>query len=53
MAYKNQKGENLYMFGWLEAPAGTTGNKDFQPTTGGIMFGRKLNVRQFLKLIEK
>jgi len=35
MAYKNQKGENLYMFGWLEAPAGTTGNKDFQPTTGG------------------
>jgi len=35
MAYKNQKGENLYLFGWLEAPAGTVGTKDFRPTTGG------------------
>ena len=35
MVYKNQKGENLYLFGWLEAPAGTTGTKDFRPTSGG------------------
>jgi hypothetical protein len=32
MAYKNSKGENLYMFGWLEAKPGS---KDFRPTTGG------------------
>ena len=32
MAYKNKNGENLYMFGWLEAKPGS---KDFRPTTGG------------------
>ena len=32
MAYKNKNGENLYMFGWLEAEPGT---KNFTPTTGG------------------
>lgn len=32
MAYKNSKGENLYMFGWLNAEPGS---KEFKPTTGG------------------
>jgi len=32
MAYKNSKGENLYMFGWLNAEPGS---KEFTPTTGG------------------
>ena len=31
MAYKNSKGENLYMFGWLQAKPGS---KDFRETTG-------------------
>jgi len=32
MAYKNKNGENLYMFGWLQAEPGS---KEFTPTTGG------------------
>ena len=32
MAYKNKNGENLYMFGWLQAEHGS---KEFTPTTGG------------------
>lgn len=32
MAYKNSKGENLYMFGWLQAEPGSN---NFTPTTGG------------------
>ncbi len=32
MAYKNNKGENLYLFGWLQAESGS---QDFKPTTGG------------------
>jgi len=35
MAYKNSEGENLYLFGWLQAPAGTKGNKVLRPTSGG------------------
>jgi hypothetical protein len=32
MAYKNNKGENLYMHGWLQADPDSN---DFRPTTGG------------------
>jgi len=32
MTYKNSKGENLYIFGWLQAEPGS---KEFSPTTGG------------------
>lgn len=32
MSYKNKNGENLYMFGWLQAEPGS---KEFTPTTGG------------------
>jgi len=32
MAYKNKNGENLYMFGWLQAEPGS---KEFTQTTGG------------------
>jgi len=32
MAYKNSKGESMYLHGWLEAKAGSN---DFKSTTGG------------------
>lgn len=32
MAYKNDKGESLYLFGWLQAEPGS---KHFAHTTGG------------------
>jgi hypothetical protein len=32
MAYKNSKGENEYLFGWLEAKPGSN---EFKPTSGG------------------
>tara|TARA_R110000822_G_scaffold7539_3_gene30859 strand:+ start:826 stop:1104 length:279 start_codon:yes stop_codon:yes gene_type:complete len=32
MAYKNVKGESMYLHGWLEADPGS---KEFKPTTGG------------------
>mgnify|MGYP003109769122 CR=1 FL=1 len=47
MAYKNDKGENLYLFGWLKAEAGS---KHFEPTTGGNSVWAK-NKRQAISKV--
>jgi hypothetical protein len=48
MAYKNSKGENLYMFGWLQAEPGS---KEFHQLRVVIQNGQRPNVRQSLRLI--